>query len=273
MAKAKDPVEVAANIRQSLEVGKPDKGGSRKRHLHCHRLRELFGYQVFSGQRKDVVTKALAEQGIQIEPSLSGANADTWLTLSMSSPTHGGEHPVPVPGPKPAPEFFDHIESAPLDNELEVQFYFVSPLFRQLGYNEEQEAPSFKFITHGFASGFSKPKLAYADLIYFADAKKSIDDGEPLVLVECKARGKGPGAGVDQARAYSFFVQPAFYIATDGDYLTVWHYRGGAEKDKKILEVQRSQIRERFDEMYSILNPHAVKKTRIDMSERLNPTA
>lgn len=82
------------------------------------------------------------------------------------------------------------MESAPLDNELEVQFYFVSPLFRQLGYHEEQEAPGFHFITRGF-DGFSKPKLAVADLIYFADADKSITDGQPLILVECKARGKG----------------------------------------------------------------------------------
>jgi hypothetical protein len=236
--------------------------------LHCHRLRELFGYQVFSGPGKDLVTKALAEQGIQIEPSLSGANADTWLTLSMSSPTPGGE--PPVPGPKPAPEFFDHIESAPLDNELEVLFYFVSPLFRQLGYNEEQEAPSFKLITHGFAGSFAKPKVAYADLIYFADAKKSIDDGEPLVLVECKAQGKGPVAGKGQASAYSFFVKPAYYVTTDANSLTVYRYLGGPVRDKKVLEVKRSEIRERFDEMYSILNLHAVKKTRIDLIAKLN---
>ena len=208
MAKDKDPVVVVANIRRSIEASRQ---GSRK--LHCHRLRELFGFQVFNAKRRRLVTELLATEGIRVIPPLSEARADDWLTLSMPEP----------PGPAPTHGFFDHIESAPLDNELEVQFYFVSPLFRHLGYHEEQEAPGFHFITRGF-DGFSKPKLAVADLIYFADANKSITDGQPLILVECKARGKGLTAGVDQARAYSFFVQPTFYVATDGDYLTVWHY-------------------------------------------------
>ncbi len=64
----------------------------------------------------------------------------------------------------------------------------------------------------------------------------------PLVLVECKAAGKGPDAGLGQARSYAFWLKPAYYVVTDGDYLTVWNYQGGAVPDVRTCEARRAAL-------------------------------
>ena len=82
------------------------------------------------------------------------------------------------------------------------------------------------------------------------------------MLVECKAVGKGPDAGLGQARSYAFWLKPAYYVVTDGDYLTVWNYQGGAVPDLRVCEARRATLREKFDDLYAVLNPEAALATR-----------
>ena len=112
-------------------------------------------------------------------------------------------------------------------------------------------------------------RVAEADLRYFADATHNTTDGEPLVLVQCKAPCKAV-AGVGQVRSYAFWIKPAYYITTAGDFLTVYNYQGGAVPDVKVLEVKRPELRQRFDQIYAVLNPRAARQTRIDKIARLN---
>lgn len=175
MARVKDPVEVVATIRRSIEVSTR---GSRR--LRFHRLRELFGFQAWSEQRKELVARILADQGIAVQPPLGDVGTDDWVVLSLPQlPVLRDDHP----DPRPSPAFFDHLESVRLDSEREVEMHFVGPLFRELGYGDEQEAAGFGFdmwvgVQH---------HTAEADLLYFADARHRMPDGEPLVLVECKS--------------------------------------------------------------------------------------
>jgi len=53
--------------------------------------------------------------------------------------------------------------------------------------------------------------------------------------------------------------------------LTVYNYQGGAIPDLKVLEVKRSDLRERFDELYGVLNPLAVAEARCDKIAKLTP--
>lgn len=101
MASKKDPVEVAATIRRSIEVSTR---GSRR--LRLYRLRDLFGFQAWSAQRKEIVAKLLADQGIAVQPPLNEANPDNWVVLSLPQlPPQRDDHP----DPRPKPEFFDHL--------------------------------------------------------------------------------------------------------------------------------------------------------------------
>jgi hypothetical protein len=110
---------------------------------------------------------------------------------------------------------------------------------------------------------------AEADLLYFADPDHDIDKGEPLVLVECKTPGKGPDAALGQARSYAYWLKPAYYVITDGDYLSVWNYQGGAVPDLPVMEARRNALRESFDQLRAVLNPEAALATRTQERELL----
>jgi Type I restriction enzyme R protein N terminus (HSDR_N) len=225
MAKAKDPAEVAATIRQSIEVSKR---GSRR--VRFYRLRDLFGFQAWSAQRKELVTKHLTDQGIAVQPTLTEIDLDDWVLLSLPQlPPQRHDHP----DPRPTAEFFDHLESVRLDSEREVEMHFASPLFRELGYSEEQEAAGYPFDTWEGVHHH----VAEADLLYFADAKHHLTKGQPLILVECKGPDKGPYAGVGQVKSYAYWIKPAYYVTVNGEFLTVYNYQGGAVPDVKVLEM------------------------------------
>lgn len=137
--------------------------------------------------------------------------------------------------------------------------------FEQLGYHEEQEAAGFGFVMWEGV----RQHHAEADLLYFARDMHDIEKGDPLVLVECKAVGKGPDAGLGQARSYAYWLKPAYYVVTDGDYLTVWNYQGGAVPDLRVCEARRAALREKFDDLYATLNPAAALATRQQKIGRL----
>jgi hypothetical protein len=143
--------------------------------------------------------------------------------------------------------------------------HFVSPLFEQLGYREDQEAAGFGFVMWEEV----RQHHAEADLLYFAADLHDIETGDPLVLVDCKAAGKGPDAGLGQARSYAYWLKPAYYVITDGDYLTVWNYQGGAVPDLRVCEARRATLRDKFDDLYATLNPAAALATRQQKIDRL----
>jgi Type I restriction enzyme R protein N terminus (HSDR_N) len=254
----KDPAEIVATLRRSIEASRR---GSRR--LRAHRFKDLFGFQAWSPARREMVSRLLAGEGVVVQPPLEQAGRDDWLVFSM--PALGVTTGAP-PEPRPTAKWFDHLAGLQLDSEREVESHFVSPLFQQLGCAEEQEAAGFGFVMWEGV----RQHHAEADLLYFAGDVHDTEKGDPLVLVECKAVGKGPDAGLGQARSYAFWLKPAYYVVTDGDYLTVWNYQGGAVPDVRVCEARRTALRETFDDLYAVLNPAATLATRRQKIERLS---
>ncbi len=253
----RDPVDVAASIRRSIELSPRV---SRK--VRYHTLRDLFGFQTWSTQRRETIGKILADQDIAVQPALSEAGPNDWLVLSLPDlPPPRDDHPEP----RPSPEWFEHLMSVPMHSESDVEIHFASPLFHGLGYDDEQEAAGFRFDT--FAG--VQFRVAEADLLYFVDERQSLTDGVPLVLVEVKDSDQKPDAGTGQAKSYAFWVKPAYYVITNGNVIIVYNYQGGAVPDVKVLEIKRSELRERFDDLYRVLNPEAAAAARIAKLEKL----
>lgn len=57
-------------------------------------------------------------------------------------------------------------------------------------------------------------------------------------------------------------MRPAYYIVTNGDLLAVWNYQG-AVPDVKMMEFKREELRDRFDELYRLLNRETVIEVRV----------
>lgn len=261
MAKEKDPAEVVATIAQSIRVSQR---GARR--VRAHRFKELFGYQVLSAQRRARIEQLMADAGIEVRPPVGEAGRDDWLVMSM---------PVTVtvvedsPDPAPTEDWFAHMAVVQADSEREVEMHFASPLFREgLGYNEEQEAAGFGIQ---WARG-SRPGHVEADLLYFADSRRDLKASEPLVLVECKRLindEKSLQAAADQAHSYALWVVPAYYVITDGKVVSVWDFQGAIAPDREVLRVNRTELADKFDALYSHLNPRTAGATRQAKVSRL----
>jgi hypothetical protein len=254
----KDPAEIVATLRRSIEASQR---GSRR--LRAHRFKDLFGFQAWSPARREMVGRLLSGEGIVVQPALEHAGRDDWLVFSVPAP---GVTTGAPPEPQPTAEWFAYLAGLRPGSEREVEMHFVSPLFERLGYRQEQEAAGFGFVMFEGV----RQHHAEADLLYFAVGEHDTEKGDPLVLVECKAPGKGPDAGLGQARSYAFWLKPAYYVITDGDYLTVWNYQGGAVPDVRVCEARRDTLHEQFGDLYAVLNPEAALATRQQKISRLS---
>jgi hypothetical protein len=254
MSKPKNPVEVVASIRESIEAS-PKKF----RRVRFHTLRSSFGWQAWTAQRKELVAQLLTNQEILAQPPLADAGLDDWILLSM---------PILVdtatkhPNPRPDDEWFHHLMSLNIGPEREVELHYVSRIFHQLDYDDIHEAAGFGFLLHEGSSH----KRVEADFVYFADADHS-KDGAPLVLVETKNAGHKLDFATEQARSYANVLKPVYYVVTNGDLFTVWNYQGPIP-DVKVLEFSRAELQDRFDELYSLLNRETVIETRLKRIEK-----
>jgi hypothetical protein len=249
-AKPKDPVEIVATIRESIEAS-PRK--SRK--VRCHNLRSKFGWQAWTAKRKEQVAQLLRDQEILAQPAIADAGLDDWIMLSMPIITSPS---TKDPSSRPSNDYFHRLMSVPLGPEREVELHYVTRLFHVLDYDDIHEAAGFGFILH---EGVSKKRVE-ADFIYFADEDHSMQ-GSPLVLVEAKSAAHKLDAAIEQARSYANVLRPMYYAATNGDVFMLWNYQG-AIPDVKVLEFKREELQDRFDEIYRLLNCETVTKARID---------
>lgn len=247
----KDPAEVIATIARSIQVSQR---GARR--VRAHRFKELFGYHALSAQRRERIERLMVEAGIVVQPPLEEAGSDDWLVMSMPRLVRV---PEAHPDRWPSPEWFEHMKSVRPDTEREVEMHFASPLFWELGYREEQEAAGFGIQVY---QGSGRPQRVEADLLYFADERHSLDDGEPLVLVECKRLIKDPKAAAGQVRSYALWVLPAYYVITDAATVSVWDFQGAIAPDLEVLTVKQAELGDKFHDLYDRLNPEAAAAAR-----------
>jgi hypothetical protein len=258
MAAEKDPAEVVRTIARSIQVSQR---GARR--VRAHRFKELFGYQALSARRRERINDLMTEAGIVVQPSLEDAGRDDWLVMSMPA-----QAPVPAvhPDPRPSADWFEHMRSLRPDTEREVEMHFVAPLFRELGYREEQEAAGFGIQVY---QGSRRPQRIEADVLYFADERHTLEHGEPLVLVECKRSIKDLKAAAGQVRSYALWVLPAYYVITDADTVSVWDFQGAIAPDLDVLTVKQAELEDRFDDLYARLNPATAAAARQNKISRL----
>jgi hypothetical protein len=69
------------------------------------------------------------------------------------------------------------------------------------------------------------------------------------------------------------WVTPAYYVTTNGAVVVVYNYQGARAPDLKVLEFKRSDLPDRFDDLYRLLNPKAAADTRRAKADRLTSQA
>jgi hypothetical protein len=253
MAKRKriDPDLVTTNIRQSVEESK-----TRSRRVLCKTLFTEYGFHNRNPERAARIETFFRAYGLTWEPSVGDAQRDDWIRLGLNE-----DRPViseRAPEPRPDDGWFSSLMHAEFESEREVELRFVAPLFESLGYRELNEAVG---VPVRIWEGVS-PKSREADFIYFDSQDHSLETGNALVLIECKATGQDVSEGIGQARSYVPWVKPAYYVVTNGDRIVAYLYQGGPVRDSKVLDFDRSQLATRFSDLYKVLNIDAAREAK-----------
>ena len=50
---------------------------------------------------------------------------------------------------------------------------------------------------------------------------------------------------------------PAYYVITDAQTVSMWDFQGAVAPDIEVVNMQQSELAERFDELYARRNPRA----------------
>jgi hypothetical protein len=116
----------------------------------------------------------------------------------------------------------------------------------------------------------SRSSVAALDALPASFLGLSLNGGVPLVLVEVKGTDQFPDAGTGQVRGYAHWIKPAFYVITNGNVIVVYSYQGPVPY-VRLLDIKRSELRNRFDELYRVINPKIAKTAWIARQEKFKP--
>ena len=165
--------------------------------------------------------------------------------------------------PIPAETWFEQMTKKIFENEQEVNVFFLSPLFLNLGYQEEDF--SFEYPVD-ISPKASKPKEA--DLVLFNGTDRSPKNA--LVLCEAKRpeseRTQSKQINLESAdrdsQMYFMGLKHAKRrVATNGDTLRVYK---GQEIQEPFLEINRSELQNKWQKLFFCLGKPVLCAEKMD---------
>ena len=155
----------------------------------------------------------------------------------------------------PDEAWFTAMTQQSFGSEREIECFFVLPMLQRLGYDRADFAVGFHLDVQEGSTGKHKE----ADVVVFDGEKHHVDGTTTLLLFVTKMVGhKLSNAVIDQARFYSFFLSPVFYVVTDGNEIEVFLFRGAIAPDDPPLKFKRSELRQQWKNIYSTLHKKSV---------------
>jgi hypothetical protein len=173
-----------------------------------------------------------------------------------------------IPTVYPDDSWFEMIKTRIFDTEREVETYFIVPLLEMLGYQYDDICIGYSIEIF---RGVQKTKVE-ADFVLFNG--KSRDKKDVLLVVEAKHSNKGINIDhIGQARSYSHELLPSYYIISNGEQIIVFQFNGSLIPDEKVMDFNRSDLKEYWSEFYSHVNKNATSQRKNWMVDRISEKA
>lgn len=192
---------------------------------------------------------------------------DDWIKIVVVKPPIDVIHPDPTGDPVPTPPdtWFTLMEQRVFESEKEVEFYFIMPLLEKLGYVEEDFAIGYPVEMYEGVKRSTKE----ADIVVF-DGVNHSKENTLLVIEAKKFNNIMTNDAVGQARAYSMWLSPPYFMAANGDEIRVYMFQGAVRSDVLLLNLKRSDLQNNWKKLYQTLNKAAVIERKSKLGEILN---
>ncbi len=237
------------------------------------RLKSSTFWKLFKikSRKKPVVehiSHLVNEQGLNIKVK-SGAKfgaegKDDWIILTKKTELDK-QFTESTPVIYPENSWFETIVNRIFETEREVETYFITPILDKLGYEYDDICIGY---TLDMFRGVKKTK-AEADFVLFnGKDRKKID---VLLIVEAKNSNKGINIDhIGQARSYAHELLPSNYIISNGEQIIVYQFNGSLIPDEKLMEFNRTELKEKWAEFYSYVNKKVTCQRKAWMRDRIS---
>lgn len=258
------PVETVAEEILEAVIATP----KRQRRMLSKSFWHTFGFDVRSKERIEHIKRALQERGLSVRISskeqgkeFGSESKHDWVVLTSlgdpASPVAPADLYV-AQSYLPANDWFALMSSRSFESEREVEYNFVMPLVEKLGYVEADQSIGHSLITH---QGSKKIKTE-ADIVLFDGGDRA--PAKALVVVEAKSpKKKLTNDAIGQARSYAFVLTTPLYVVTNGEEVRVWRFAGGFASDVQLLDFRRSELKERWSELFAVLNKDVARAQKV----------
>lgn len=165
----------------------------------------------------------------------------------------------------PNDEWFDNLKDKNYESETEVLLFFVYPIFRSLGYSDEDFSLHrvIKLLTSkGSQRTRDRMTRKIPDLVLYDGQSRSKDNA--LVIVETKMytenadlKIKRLNQAIGDVRYYWITLHPKLGVATDGDLVIVFDPRD-QPMSGAYLSFDRTKLKENWAELTMWLSKQAL---------------
>lgn len=266
MKKVPQVMDVVEQIHQSI-LATPKK----KRQLRSSTFWHQFGIKNRTEERIAEVKEALKKSHLMIsidDAEFGKEDKRDWIRIVVMEP------PLPQPPPSscskdnpvPPPDaWFSLMEHRDYESEKEVEYYFIMPLLEKLGYEEEDFAIGYPVEMYEGVRRSTKE----ADIVVFNGSNRSKEN--TLLVIEAKKSDKIVlDNAVGQARAYSMWLSPPYFLVANGDEIQVYMFRGAVQSDVLIMSLNRRDLRDNWSKLHQTLNKAAVIERKSKLGDILN---
>jgi hypothetical protein len=253
---AKDDAEIVLEIFQSV-VQSEDK----VKRLKSTTFWKLFGIK---SRQKRVIEKILLlcdAQGLKISvksgATLGEEKDDDWIIIAteIGSPSELPLHSSKVK--TPSKEWFSLIKTRIFESEREVEAYFITELVEKLGFLYDDVAIGYPVQMF---KGVQK-MMAEADFALFRDSGRETKN--VLMVIEAKRNDKGITVDhISQVQSYAKELLPSYYVITNGEQIKVYEFNGLLAPDDCVLDFSRSDIEEKWNDLYGHICKEATIKRK-----------
>ncbi len=264
MAK-KSHSDVALEMYQSVMQTK-----DKQKRLKSSTFWGLFDVKARKATVVEKITAILDNQRLKISVK-SGATfgeegAVDWIILTptlLPKPEVSSE--TISPSKWPLLDWFEMMETRVFETEREVEAYFIAPLLEKLGYDYDDIAigypvPMFKG---------TQRTVTEADFALFNGTSRA--KGNALLVVEAKKSEKGISDDhVRQAKSYASELLPACYLISNGQQIIVFHFNGMLIPDERVMDFDRSQLRDKWNDLYNHISKEATIQRKSWMKKQIS---
>ncbi len=159
---------------------------------------------------------------------------------------------------KPDDAWFESMASKEYESEMEIQVFFIKPLFLALGYEEDDFSYDRKIPFKVQSDKFTKRR---PDVVLYNGSSRIKDDA--LVVIEAKKCVHDPqknaeilGSAKEEAKGYRSLFECKICVATDGHSLIVFDHTKSHKRIENVFH--RSQLKDQWAELFMLLSKQAL---------------